>query len=139
MFRWRRKHRRGFTFFEIMFVVVIIAVISAVIIYNVQRAKDQSKWKQCSTNIAMIANAIQMYATNNNYAYPTDLSILATNGRYLQGVPQCPVSNVPYYYTGMADGSRFTLYCAGTSHAGAGVAVPNKPSYDFDNLKVVEQ
>ncbi|MCL5772920.1 MAG: prepilin-type N-terminal cleavage/methylation domain-containing protein [Firmicutes bacterium] len=133
----RRKHSRGFTLFEIALVIVIIGILFVILVYSVQKAKDQSKWKQCSSNISMIANAMQMYSNNNSYAYPPDLAHLTP--RYLQEMPTCPSSGNSYHYEVSSDWSRFTLYCEGSYHTGAGVTGPNMPSWDFDNVKVQQQ
>ena len=73
MTKWRRK---GFTLVEIMIVVAIIALLAAIAIPNLLRAKVAANEASAAATLKTISTSSEMYASMNNGNYPTDESNL---------------------------------------------------------------
>ncbi|HUO09290.1 MAG TPA: prepilin-type N-terminal cleavage/methylation domain-containing protein [Phycisphaerae bacterium] len=62
------KRTRGFTLIELLVVVAIIALLIAILLPSLGRARDNAKRTVCLSKIRQIALAAQTYASNNNNA-----------------------------------------------------------------------
>jgi prepilin-type N-terminal cleavage/methylation domain-containing protein len=65
------KSHRGFTLIELLVVVAIIALLIAILLPSLQRAREQAKRTKCQANLHAIGIALHMYAGNNNDAMPS--------------------------------------------------------------------
>ncbi len=61
-----RNHRKAFTLIELLVVVAIIAVLMAVMLPSLSRAREQAKTTACLSNQRQIGTAITMYASEFN-------------------------------------------------------------------------
>src|ERR1035437_8120747 len=59
------KARKAFTLIELLVVVAIIALLIALILPSLGRAREQAKLVECGTNLKSISNAISAYAGGN--------------------------------------------------------------------------
>jgi prepilin-type N-terminal cleavage/methylation domain-containing protein len=62
--------RRGFTLIELLVVVAIIALLIAILLPSLGKARELSNRSVCAANIRGIGQSMAVYAKDNNDAYP---------------------------------------------------------------------
>jgi prepilin-type N-terminal cleavage/methylation domain-containing protein len=122
----RTTVRRGFSLIELVIVVVIIGIIAAIAIPRLSRGSAGAADSAVGGNLAVLRNAIDLYATEHGGTYPglatfeaqltqfTDASgttsatktATAIYGPYLRKIPPLPVGGTGYKNaTSVVDGS----------------------------------
>lgn len=89
------KNKKGFTLVELMVVVVIIGILTAIAVPVYNNTQTNAKSKACLANIRTIDGAIEMFKANNNGTAPANLAALVSD--YIKSTPVCPVSSVSAY------------------------------------------
>jgi prepilin-type N-terminal cleavage/methylation domain-containing protein len=109
--RTGRLRREAFTLIELLVVVAIIAILAALLLPVLGRAKERAQITQCLSNLSQIGHAMHMYTADNNGTFPPHASkpwrekrrvvyALAIGGQ--DALPQhlvvAPATNRPLYF-----------------------------------------
>ena len=62
--------RRGFTLIELLVVVAIIALLIAILLPSLGKARELSNRSVCAANVRGIGQSMAVYAKDNNDSYP---------------------------------------------------------------------
>ena len=109
MFKNFHKDNRGFTLVELMVVVVIIGVLTAIAIPVYKASTDKAEASACAANLRMIDSAIQQYMMNEGKP-PNGMSDLK---EYFLEEPECP-SGGTYSIDSDGDGEGEVYYATCT-------------------------
>ena len=110
-----KKISQGFTFIEMLVVVVIIGILSAVGVANFRVANQKARDGRRQGDLEQIRAALEMYRTDQ-HQYPTTWpgsggTLSADGTTYMEKIPTDPDSNRHYYYNSLI-GSTYVLCAA---------------------------
>lgn len=81
------RRRFGFTLVELLVVIGIIALLIAMLLPGLQRAREQAKAVQCASNMKQLYNATQLYATEfRGYMMPSSAGTGSALEQYWMGI-----------------------------------------------------
>ncbi len=122
------KKQQGFTLLEIMVVVVIMGMLSAIVATNVMGSKEQASIEKAGMDIKALDNALDMYKLDNHRFPTTEQGLDALVNKptsspepksyrkdgYIKDLPQDPWGNdYMYVQPGTHNSSRYDLYSLG--------------------------
>jgi len=90
------KQQSGFSILEIMIVVAIIALLSAIAIPRFIKSRAQSTQKACINNLRQIDGAIQQWALESR-SLPSAVVTHTNVFPYLKNQPACPSAGGNFY------------------------------------------
>ncbi len=81
----------GFTLIELMLVVALLSILSAVVVVRVGKGIRKSQEAMTKGNLGALRSALSIYYADNNGVYPQDsnddLASLTMFGKYLKDIP----------------------------------------------------
>jgi prepilin-type N-terminal cleavage/methylation domain-containing protein/prepilin-type processing-associated H-X9-DG protein len=94
-FRRPLRHTRGFTLIELLVVIAIIAILAALLLPALSRAKAQAKTTQCLNNMRQLQLCWQMYCDDNNdYLPPNGTQVTLGASSWIDGNAQVDTTPV---------------------------------------------
>lgn len=136
----RNKRQSGFTLLEVMVVIAILGLMAAMIVPNVMGQSETAKVKLAKTDMAGIANSLDLYKLDN-HQYPTTAQGLEAlvqqppntpnwnPAGYLKRTPTDPWGNEYTYISPGLNGNNYDLYSLGADGAEGGSGFDADLSY----------
>lgn len=118
MHRVSSPHKtKGFSFIELMVVIVIIGLLTSVVAINVLPSQDKAMGEKAKADVAILTQAVEMYRMDNLRYPSTDegLDVLKPrNGQqgYIKALPKDPWNN-QYQYVIPGEKGIFDIYSLG--------------------------
>lgn len=119
-----RKHVKGFSLIEIMVVVVILGILSAIIVPKVMNRPDEARRVKAIADIQAIQSALDLYKLDNGQYPTTDQGLHALIEKptqapvphhwhaYLRNLPMDPWDR-PYLYLNPGEHSEIDIFTYG--------------------------
>jgi prepilin-type N-terminal cleavage/methylation domain-containing protein len=75
----RRKGEQGFTLIELLVVIAVLAILAAIVLFNVVGVANRGKSSACNTDISTVQTAVDGYISDHgDFPTPTTAGILSS-------------------------------------------------------------
>src|SRR5512138_3676706 len=90
------KKNKGFTLIEILIVIIVIGLLTAIVFVSTRNTKEKAYLSRANVELKTFAYALKMYAFEHNGSYPDDVNrdLPAGLEAYLSTAPNWP--NAPW-------------------------------------------
>lgn len=114
------KEKAGFTLFELMVVIIIVAILGALGLPQFTKSKEHALGREAIANLKLIAAAQRLYLMETGSYYPvtpgTDSSIASINSNLRLSIPNPAVSSSKNWNYSITDtASTFTATATRTA------------------------
>jgi prepilin-type N-terminal cleavage/methylation domain-containing protein len=82
-----RKPADGFTLIELLVVIAIIAILAAMLLSVLAKAKSTAQGIKCMSNTRQLMTAVLMYVSDNNGSFPLNIAGNPTNNWLIRTNP----------------------------------------------------
>jgi len=124
----QNKLNHGFTLLEIIVIVVILSILTAIIIPQIINRPDTAKLSQAKQDIQTIETALNLYKLDNFHYPPTKKGLEILVPTYLNPLPKDPWGNT-YFYLSPGEHSAVDVFSYGAS----GKKTGNNTNADLNN------
>ncbi len=129
------KVRQGFTLIELMIVVAIIGILAAIAIPKFADLINKSKEGATKGALSSVRSALQVYYGDNEGWFPTDITTLTDQAKYINEIPVAKLPGTGHadsgavgYFVSIDSAGVFTAAAGGGAEDSGGWAYFNDPT-----------